>query len=60
LILLPGSIPARLLFADADEAVDAVRAEVASESTLMHQVVQVGKSFPEGETHLVPVEGSPE
>jgi len=57
LIISPGSIPARLLFAGADEVVDAIRAEVAIEGTLMHQVVQVSKCFAEGKAQLMPVEG---
>src|SRR5260370_17610798 len=59
LINLPGSIPAGFLFAGADEALDAVRAEVASEGALMHQVMQVSKGLAEGKTQLVAVEGPP-
>src|SRR5580692_11456314 len=39
---------------------DAVRAELAVEGALVHQVIQVGEGLAEGETHLVPVEGSAE
>ena len=39
---------------------DAVRAELAVEGALVHQVIQVGESLAERETHLVPVEGAPE
>src|ERR1700739_1352481 len=39
---------------------DTVRAELAVEGALVHEVIEMGESLAEGEAHLVPVEGAPE
>ena len=58
----PGAYFLRLIGSSTrpDKAVDAIRAELAVEGALMHQVMQVGKSLAKSEAYLVTVESSAE